>query len=290
MSQIEINNNAKEELEAIISDLFINKIDAKLNEKISTLSVKIDDKSIDITKKIGDVSMNINKKIEDDIEAKLEDLKSESEDLLKITGENNNTLNVLHSNIDEYSVKNNEGIESIQIKLSEIQNEYLADILSNALKIIENQKTDSEDFLLKLDSVIKLQTENIISDSSDNRELVKKTQADLQSNIVTLFNENGLNQKKNIQDLAIRISDFVDLENENNLNLHKQLDTKFQTAEQLNSALTRDFDEKLKSLKTDNEKQFSQVINKNNTGFKVLIISNILILVLLLLNYFFLIS
>ena len=266
MSQSEINKEAKEELKAIIDELFIPKIDSKLSERVNMLSEKIEEKSYKISKSIENNKRGIVQKIEDDIEPNLEDLISESKD------QNDELLKV------------NKGVESIQVKLSEIQNENLAEILSNVVKIIKKQKADSENLLLKVDSALKLQAENIISDNSGNRELVKKRLAELQSDVVALINDSGSNQKKNIQDLDKNISVFVDLEKENNLNLHKQLDIKFQSVEQLNSVLVKDFDEKLTSLKAESETQFSKLSNKNNTVFKSLLITNIVIIVILILT------
>jgi hypothetical protein len=284
MNQSEINKKAKEELEAIINDLVIVKIDAKLNEKISTLSTKIDNKSKVITSKITDVSMNINnskdeiiEKIEDDIENKLEEL-SESIDIIKSQSESQN---------NEFKKIANKGVLSIQNKLTEIQNTNLAEILSNALIIIQNQKTDSEKFLLKLNSDIISQTESIINSSSNDRELIKKAQTDLQSDIIHFINENETNQMKKILGLDKIISDFVVLENEHNLNLHNQLDIKFHTVKQFNSELTRDFEEKLKSLKEDNEQHFSKIINKSNIIFRSLFIINLVILVMLIIAFLF---
>lgn len=280
MNQVEIQDETKNELEDIINELFFVKIEAKLNEMVGELSTEIYDRSNRITSKIDTLSRSIDgikgeiiEKIEEDVEDKLEGIKSESEN-------HNRELKKMAS----------DGFDSIQIRLSEIKNENLAEILSKAVNILENQKNYSEDFLLKLEGAIKSHTENILSNNLENRESFQKSQVELQSDIVALINDNGRNQKIKIQDLGKSISDFVELENQNKSNHQKQLEFEFQKVERLNSVLTRDFDEKLKSLKTDNEKQFSQVIYKNNTGFKVLIICNILILVLLLLNYFFLIS
>ena len=69
----------------------------------------------------------------------------------------------MKSKIRELKKIASDGFASIQNRLSEIENENLAEILSKAINIFENQKNYSEDFLLKLESAIKSQNKNILS-------------------------------------------------------------------------------------------------------------------------------
>jgi hypothetical protein len=280
MNQVAIQDETKKELEDIINELFFVKIEAKLNEMVGELSTEIYDRSNRITSKIDTVSRSIDgikgeiiEKIEEDVEDKLEGIKFESEN-------HNRELKKIAS----------DGFDSIQIRLSEIENENLADILSKAVNILENQKNYSEDFLLKLEGAIKSHTENILSNNLENRESFQKSQVELQSDIVALINDNGRNQKIKIQDLSKSISDFVELENQNKLNHQKQLEFEFQKVERRNSVLIKGFEEKLELLKIENEKQVSEVARKSNLGFLSLLVINVLILIFLLLNHFLVIE
>lgn len=280
MRQLDIHENAKQELEDIINDLFIAKVDWKINEKISELSTKIEDRSNGMSSKIDTVSRSIiaikeeiTDIIEGDIGDRLEGLKAESEtqnrELRRTTSEN---------------------FELLQNKLSEIQNKDLAEILSKAIIVLENQKKYSEDFVLELDGAIKSHTQNIVSNHSENRELLEKSQFALQSEVLDLINGNGSNQKKDLQILGRSISDFVELENQNKSNLQKQLELEFQKLERLKSDLIRDFEEKTELLKIENEKQVSEVVRKSSKGFISLLILNLLILGFLLLKHFLVIG
>ena len=277
MNQVEIQDETKKELEDIIHELFFAKIDSKLNEMVGELSTEISDRSNGVTSKIDTVSRGIDEskveiieKIEEDVEDKLEGIKSESKaqksELKKIASD---------------------GFASIQNRLSEIENENLAEILSKAINIFENQKNYSEDFLLKLESAIKSQNKNILSSNSQNRELLEKSQIELQSDIIALINNNGSNQKKNFQDMNNTITDFVELENQSKSNLQKQLEFEFLKLERLNSDLVRGFEEKTESLKSANEKQVTEVVSKSSKEFISVLVINFLILVFLVLNYFF---
>ena len=267
MNLAKINSEAIEELEVIIDEIFVAKIDSKIDEKLNALSAENVKNSRGINASIRDVSTAFRKNA-DDIEEIIDGIKSASDtqyELKKIT---------------------KEGFESIQNKLSEVQDEFLPEILSNATNILDNQKKHSEEFLIKLEGAIVSHTENILANNLENRELFKRSQSELQSDISHIINDNGNNQTKNIRDLGESISDFVELENQNKLNLRKQLESEFQKLERQNSVLIRDIDEKLKNLKVENEKQASEVINKSNFKFTGLLVINVLILILLLLNQF----
>lgn len=270
MSEFEIHNRAKQELEEIINDLFFDKIDFKLDEKVKALSTKIDEKSNGITKNIGDViqASKSSKEL-------VEELKDESErrdvELIKKVEENSESLKA----INVYISKNNEEVVSIHNKLSEIQDKNLGDILKSAIRIIENQKFNSENLLLRLDGIIVLQGESLEKiklDNSENLKLVETILTELRSSILAIINENDQNQNNNLHDLDKSISDFIFLGKQNNENLVDKLDEKFQSIEE---------------VKIANNETLKSVLNKNNSLFISVLIINVLIMALLLLNYFF---
>jgi len=272
MSQIEINNSAKSELEDIINELFLLKLESKLNENVVYFEKKTDNDRKAITRNINDFK---------------EEFQNKSKDLPNLIKK---VSTEIKNQSDEVKQFTKDGLESIPYKISEINEKNSEKILSEVSKNFSEQKNNIEELYLILNDFLKFQTGKIISNNSDNIELFQKSQAELKSEIVALIKGNECDQKKNIQDLDKSIADFIELGNQNNLNLQKQLDSKFASVEKMKSALIRDFDDKFNVLKTENEQQVSQANNKSNISFKVLIIGNILILVLLLLNYFFLIS
>jgi hypothetical protein len=283
MSQFDINNNAKQELEAIINDLFFDKIDSKLNEKVQTISNRIDEKSRGINSKIEGVSTSFQKSMEN-VEEFMCESKNRDGELLKKVEENSESFKA----IDLHIIKNNEEVASIQNKLSQIQDENLAEILTSAIRIINDQKLNSESLLLKLDDIVFTQGENIDKitfDNVGNRKIFENIITELEFNIVGFINENEKNQNNNLHILDKSISNFLNLEKENNENLIEKLDSKFNTIEELKLYVMEDIDNKIEILKNDNEKTLKLVLWKSNTLFISVLIINLFIIVLMVLYY-----
>lgn len=156
MSQTDINNNAKQELQDIINDLFISNLESKLDEKNKFLVEMIDKKSKGITSNINTVS--------DHLKLFNTNCEERDEELLKKVEDNSESSKATN----EHILKNNEEIASIQNKLTEIQNKSLADILTSAIRIIDDQKLNSENLLSKLDGIIISQRESIEKNKFDN--------------------------------------------------------------------------------------------------------------------------
>lgn len=267
MSPTEINSQAKKELDKIINDLFITSIDTKLNGKIKILQEDFIGKSRGLKSKIREVSTDISNN-QEEIEDLINKVKSENMDQ--------------HT---ELRTITRDGLESIEGKLSLIQNENLAEILSKTNGIVNNQKEYFDSFTQDLDSSIKSYFNDIKLKSADNLKLIGKRQAQLEYDITTLIKVKENNQKNRIEDLSKTLTHYIESEKRNNSNFQEKIKSEFQKAERKDSILIRSFEEKLDLIKTENKKQISEVFRKGSFAFMIVLLINILILVLLFLTY-----
>lgn len=262
MSQIEINNSAKSELENIINELFLLKLDSKLKDNIACFDKKTDSDRKAISRNINDFK---------------EEFQNKSNELPRL-------IKKVSSEIKTQSEENkqftNDGLDSIQIMLSEIQDIILNNILSEISKKFNKQEYDNEELNLKLNHVINSQTKEIISSHLDNQVVLKNLHLELSSEIFELVKKNRLKEQKEFLDLKKSICDYVFSKNKNDLNLQNYLNNNFKKVEQLNYALSIDVEEKLKLIRIENQNQISKVLNKINIGFISLLFLNIFILIL----------